>query len=58
MPAVNVDQFHGVAPKLIDSRGWGLADTGATVASDVCAFAALILEVRVELAAFFGSPSD
>ena len=50
MPAVNIDRsFPGTAPELIDPQRWGLTDTGATVASDVYAFAVLTWEVRTEL---------
>ena len=50
MPAVNIDRsFPGAAPELIDPQLWGLTDTGATVASDVYAFAVLAWEVRAEL---------
>jgi hypothetical protein len=56
---VNVDRsFHGAAPEPIDPRRWGLADTGAMVASDVYAFAVLALEVRIQLVAFVDSPPD
>ena len=57
IPAVDVDRsFHGAAPELIDPQRWGLADTGATTASDVYAFAVLAWEVRIELVASFDSP--
>jgi len=58
MSAVDVDRSsHGAAPaELIDPRQWGLTDTGTTMASDVCAFALLSWEVRMELAVFPDSP--
>ena len=43
--------FHGVAPELIDPQRWGLHDAGATMASDVYAFAVLAWEVGAELIA-------
>jgi len=49
MPTADIDRsFHGVAPELIDPRRWGLSDIGATMASDVYAFAVLAWEVRME----------
>jgi hypothetical protein len=48
-PTVDVHRsFYGVAPELIDPHRWGLHDTGATMASDVFAFAGLAWEVRME----------
>ena len=46
--------FHGAAPELIDPQRWGSTDPGATMASDVYAFAILVWEVRLE---FWASPS-
>ena len=57
MPAVDIDPpFHGAASELIDPRRWGIVDTGATMADDVCAFAFLACEVRMEFAASLGQP--
>ena len=51
-PAVDVHRlFHGIAPELIDSHRWGLHNTGATMASDVYAFAVLAWEVRMSFVA-------
>jgi len=47
---VDVDRsFHGAVLEPIDPREWGLADTGATAASDTHAFAILAWEVRTKL---------
>jgi hypothetical protein len=52
---VDVDRsFHGAAPELIDPQRWGPTDPGATMASDVYAFAILAWEVRME---FVASPA-
>ena len=57
MPAMDIDRsFHGAAPELIDPGRWGVTDAGATMASDVYAFAVLALEVKMELAVCFHSP--
>jgi len=59
MPAMDIDRsFHGAAPELIDPRRWGVTDAGATMASDVYAFAVLAWEVRVKLAFRFDSPPN
>ena len=55
MPGVNVDRsFHGAAPELIDPQRWGSTNPGATMASDVYAFAILAWQVRME---FVASPN-
>jgi len=52
-PAIDVYRsFHGVAPELIDPQRWGLHNAGATMASDVYAFAVLAWEVGMESEAF------
>lgn len=57
MPVENTDRsFYGTAPKLVDPRRWWPADTGATMASDVYAFADLAWEVRTKFVASFDSP--
>jgi len=49
MPAADVNKsFRITAPELIDPRQWGVTDAKATMASDVYAFAILVLEVRVK----------
>lgn len=49
MPAVDTDpSFHGAAPELIDPLQWGSGGHGATMASDVYAFAVLAWEVSMK----------
>lgn len=56
-PVENTDQsFYGAFQKLVDPRRRWPTDTGATMASDVYAFADLALEVRMKFAASFDSP--
>ena len=56
-PAVDVYRsLHGVAPELIDPQRWGLHDAGATMASDVYAFAVLAWEVGMESTASLDKP--
>lgn len=48
MPMVDADRsFLGAAPELIDPQWWESTDRGATMASDVYAFATLAWEVSV-----------
>jgi hypothetical protein len=52
-PPVDV---YGVAPELIEPQRWGLHDSGATMASDMYAFAVLAWEVRMEFTALVDKP--